>query len=357
MSTSYLFAALLTLAMVRVTLLPLAAQPRASSFSAFPILNYGSDTGFGFGGKGLLKNRLRHEESFDFILFASTKGEQWYAFSFALPDPEIRQGRRYVVAYDVKLEYDKMLRSNFFGIGNNSRDNAWQFPKEFFKIECAASHAFSARLIGELSYRFVHYSVYGFDPNWGNLTSATPGTGEHNVSGISLRLRWDTRDSSIHPRRGWRAFFSTEFASRVLGSTWDFKKYRLEASTYFAFRRHHILAARVWAQHLTGAAPYVELSKIGDSWTARGYKADRFLDAAATLTSFEYRYPIFRKLGGVLFVDAGHVWPTLVKLSFDNWHANWGVGARYYLANFVVRFDAGFSTEGTRLFFQFGHVF
>ena len=335
----------------------LPAQSRPRSFSAFPILTYGSDVGFGLGGKGVLKNQFQRNESFDLILFGSTKGEQWYFLTFALPDVEIRQGKRYALAFDVKLEYDKILRSNFFGFGNDSRDNEWQFPKEFLKLELSLGHAFTAWVIGEAGFRFTHYSVYGFDPAWGTITAATPGAGESNVSAFSVRLRWDTRDSEINPQRGWRLLLAPELATRRLGSDWEFKKYRVESSAYFSLRDRHILAGRLWLQQLSGVAPYAEWSKIGDSWTARGYKAERFLDRAAALTSVEYRYPLYKKLGGVWFVDAGHVWPGLEDFGFTDWHANWGLGGRYYLTNFVVRFDAGFSNEGTRIFFQFGQVF
>jgi len=34
-----------------------------------------------------------------------------------------------------------------------------------------------------------------------------------------------------------------------------------------------------------------------------------------------------------------------------------GFGLRYYLRNFVVRFDTGISEEGLGLYFNFGHVF
>jgi len=53
--------------------------------SAMPILMYDSDTGLGFGGKAVLKDSSR---LFDFLVFGSTKGEQWYAFAHSSPDPE-----------------------------------------------------------------------------------------------------------------------------------------------------------------------------------------------------------------------------------------------------------------------------
>ena len=327
------------------------------SSSVFPIITFASDVGLGLGGKGIVKNQFQQDESFDLILFGSNKGEQWYAFTFSMPDFEIRQGKRYPLALDVKLEYDKILRSNFFGFGNEAKDNEHQFPKESANLELTLGHAFTARVVGELGFRHNHYSVYDFDPAWGTITAATPGAGESRVSLFSARLRWDTRDSQIHPHRGWRLLLASELAAKELGSNWSFNKYRMETSAYFSLWPNHILAGRFWAQQVSGSAPYPELSKIGDSWTVRGYKANRFVDQAMALTSLEYRYPAYKKLGGVLFGDAGHVWSDIWDIGIMGWHANWGLGLRYYLTNFVARFDAGFSTEGMRVFVQFGQVF
>ncbi|GAB4375428.1 MAG: hypothetical protein Kow0042_20830 [Calditrichia bacterium] len=330
---------------------------RRLSYSVFPILMYDSDIGFGFGGKGTVKNIYQREESFDLILFASSKGEQWYVFTFSVPDFELRQGKRYPLALDLRVEYDKRLKSNFFGIGNDSRDNDFQFVQEFGKAELTLGRAFTRRLIGEVSYRFTHYSIYGYDPTWGTITDHTPGAGESQLSLLSGRVRWDSRDSQIQPRRGFRAYYSLEYCPETLGGDWDFTKHRVEISVYRHLFGQHILAGRLWLQEVRGSAPYPEMSKIGDSWTARGYKADRFLDRAMILASLEYRFPLFRQLGGVVFSDAGRVASKAAKLGLADWHANWGLGLRYYLENFAVRMDVGVSPEGTRLFFNFGHVF
>jgi hypothetical protein len=331
---------------------------RRQSTSAFPILMYDSDIGFGFGGKGIVKNCLRRDESFDLILFGSSKGEQWYVFTFSIPDFEIRQGKRYPVALDVKLEYDKLLKSNFFGIGNGSQDNEHAFPREFVKAEAAVSRAFTEHLIGECAARFAHYNAYGYDPAWGMMSPVVPGAGETSVSAVGVKFRFDTRDSQIHPKRGVKLDVLAEKAIKVLKSDWGYAKARFEASAYRSlFNRNHILAVRFWTQHIAGDAPYEELSKIGDSWTGRGYKADRFLDKAMALASGEYRFPIFRKLGGVVFMDIGRVWPSLSNFGFKKWHSDWGLGLRVYLENFVVRLDVGKSREGTRIFFNFGQVF
>lgn len=331
---------------------------RKTSSSVFPILMYDSDIGLGFGGKGIIKNRLKHGESSDLIIFCSTKGEQWYVFAFSIPDLEIRQGTAYPKAFDLKIEFDKFLKSNFFGFGNNSKNNDWQFPKEMTKLELTLGRAFTERIIGEIGWSFDHTSVYGYEGVNPIMTSEVPGTGEHLTTYFVTKLRWDTRDSQIHPHRGWKIGFNFDIASKSLGGDFNFQRYRLEINRYQKlFTAAHVLAMRLWLQQVKGISPYYEQSVIGGGWTARGFKADRFIDRILTISSAEYRFPIYKKLGGILFVDAGRVYSDIKKIDWHDWKADGGGGLRYYLTNFVVRLDVGVSGEGSRIFLNFGQVF
>ncbi len=336
---------------------PQEAQ-RKGSRSVFPILMFDSDIGFGFGGKGVIRNQLEQSESFDLTIFASTKGEQWYVFALSIPDLESRHGTAYPKALDLKLEYDKLLKSNFFGFGNDSPDNDWQFPREMAKVELILSRALTERVIGETGLFINHTSVHGYEGVNRILTSEVPGAGERLTSCLTARIRWDTRDSQNHPHSGWKLGLSFDVALRSLGSDFNFQRYRLEVNNYQRlFAPSHVLAMRVWLQHLNGTAPYYEQSIIGGGWTARGFKADRFIDRALALASMEYRFPVYTKIGGVFFVDGGRVIASLRKLSLDRWKTDSGGGLRYYLAGFVVRVDVGVSREDTRVFLNFGQVF
>jgi outer membrane protein assembly factor BamA len=81
------------------------------------------------------------------------------------------------------------------------------------------------------------------------------------------------------------------------------------------------------------------------------------MDKGKFLFNLEYRFPVWKKLGGNLFLDAGNVWPSLAEVDFGQSVFDAGWGLRYYLENFVARFDMGFSREGTGIYFNFGHVF
>ena len=328
------------------------------TINIFPILMYDSDIGFGFGGKGNFKNQFSERESFDLILFASTKGEQWFRFIFSIPDPEIRQGSRYPLSLDLTLEYDKFLKSNFFGFGNDSKDNSWQFPLELTKLELILGHAFTESVIAETGLIYDHTSVYDYKGVNPLLTPDISGTGENLTSSITGRIRWDTRDSSVHPRKGWKIYLGCDLALKSLGGDHEFNCYQLEICHYRnLFSPEHILAFRQLINHVDGSAPYFEQSIIGGTWTARGYKADRFIDKTMTLTSMEYRFRVYKWIGAVLFGDSGRVYRSFKKISLQDWHNSWGAGLRFYPGAFVVRFDIGMSREGTRIFFNFGHVF
>ena len=47
----------------------------------------------------------------------------------------------------------------------------------------------------------------------------------------------------------------------------------------------------------------------------RGYKVERFIDKTMLLSSAESRFPIFNRLGGVLFVDVGRTYDAIDNIS------------------------------------------
>jgi hypothetical protein len=96
-----------------------------------PIISYDTDAGIGLGTKVFALNYLMLDESFDLILFNSSKGERWYRLVFSLPDFERRQGKVYPMAVDATVNYDKTIRASFFGVGSTSRyENREYFTKE-----------------------------------------------------------------------------------------------------------------------------------------------------------------------------------------------------------------------------------
>jgi len=333
------------------------------SMSVFPILMYDTDIGLGYGGKAKFVNYFSKKESFDFFIFNSTKVERTYIFTFSIPDTEIRQGKIYPFSFDLKAEYSKYLKYYFYGFGANSREeDQTEFINERKELQMKLGRGFSTRFVVELFYSLKN--VFYFDIERDRpFTDTLDAVGEQFSPFASLVVRYDTSDSQIHPKKGFRLIFQNDVASKLLGNknasfhrfTLDFRKYTL------LFGQNDVLAFRTLIQKVSGEViPLFEMSSLGggsEMAAMRGYMMNRFNDKGKFLINAEYRFPLWKKLGGNIFLDGGSVWPSWSRIALDNFAIDAGWGLRYYLQNFVVRFDMGFSHEGLGIYFNFNHVF
>jgi len=332
------------------------------SVSVFPILMYDTDIGLGYGARAKFVDYMKRKESFDLIAFNSTKGERWYVFTFSVPDIEIRQGKKYSLSFDLKAEYDKLLKSNFYGIGPDSREvDLTNFTFEKKELQLSLSRGFSSSFVFQGSYVFRNIRYFGIQE--GTFKEKLESVGEQFSPFVSLLFRYDTSDSQIHPKRGIRFEFQNDFAAGFLGNnnaafyrfSLDFRMYRL------LFGTKDVLAFRILTQKISGAdIPLFELSVIGGGSTQnalRGYQMNRFQDKGKVLTNVEYRFPLWKQIGGNVFIDAGSVWPSFAQIDVQQFAVAAGWGLRYYLRDFCARFDMGFSREGVGIYFNFNHVF
>jgi outer membrane protein assembly factor BamA len=333
------------------------------SLSVFPFLMYDTDIGVGYGGKAKFVNYLSKKESFDFIVFNSTKGERWYVFTFSIPDIEIRQSKRYPFSFDLRAEYDKYPKYYFYGMGPDSaKENQTDFAFEKKELKLTLGRGFSPRFVVEGSYVFKSVKYFDIAKDK-SFTEKLEEVGEQFSPYVFLVIRYDTSDSQIHPKKGFRLLFQNDFAAKALGNrnaryyryTLDFRKYIL------LLGRNDVLAFRTLVQKIEGREiPLFEMSVLGGGSAMdvmRGYKLNRFNDKGKFLLNVEYRFPIWKKLGGNIFVDGGSVWPSWNKMNFRKFAVDIGCGLRYYLQNFVARFDMSVSKEGVGIYFNFGHIF
>jgi len=343
-----------------------SAEPVAyRSFSPFPILMYDSDIGFGYGGRVKFIDYFKKRESLDLILFNSTKGERWYVFTFSLSDPEIRQGTRYGLSFDLKAEYDKFLNYIYYGFGAGTpEEDGTIFTYETINVPVTFGRGLTPRLVVEAAYvfRWIRYT----DPREGpfqDLIAGLTALGREFAPYISLAVKYDTSDSQIHPTRGFRIILQDDWAAGFMGGrsasfnrlTADVRKYQR------VFGEKDVFAIRALAQYTGGAnIPLFDHASLGGGNTLtamRGYPLNRFLDRGKFLVNAEYRFPIIWRLGGNVFCDTGTVWPSLRDIDLGRLAFDAGAGLRFYMPDFVVRVDVAWSKEGMGLYFNFGHIF
>ena len=332
-----------------------------SKFEFFPILMWDSDIGFGYGLKMFYLNPLKLNESFDVVLFNSTKGERWYRFVFSLPDFEHRQGKNYPLAFDLVVDYDKWIKNSFFGIGNGSKfEDREYYTREPLEISMVFSRGFSPSLVGQVGFRYKTIRNFNFEED-SRLFNIQPSLNRSRATSASflINLRYDTRDRFIHPTRGLVLQGEAEFAVKSSFGNVGFSRVSSWLQYYsILFYPKTLMALRLGIHGLFGEdIPVQILLPIGGSQTLRGYPQDRFLGKTSALFNVELRFPIYRRFGGVVGIDGGKVWNSLSEIDLTRWAINPTIGLRFYMDNFLVRFDIGFGKESTGLFFNFGHIF
>lgn len=325
-----------------------------------PIVSYDTDAGVGYGVKSFFLNHLQLRESFDVVLFNSTKGERWYRLVFSIPDFELRQGMEYPLAIDVVLDYDKWISYSFFGVGNLSHfDDREYYTREPFEVSVTASRGVSSVVVGQVGIRHKIIHNYNFKAE-SRLVHLPPELNASKVVYTSFvaSLRYDTRNSYINPSEGVVLVGESEFAPQWFNSNVGFVRLSSSFQHYTPLFDSMILATRTSLQTIYGTdLPVQVLLPVGGGTTLRGFPQDRYLDNVAAFANTEVRFPIIWRFGGVAGFDVGKVWDNFRTMDVNYWAANGVLGLRFYFDTFIVRADVGISKETTGLYLNFGHVF
>jgi endonuclease/exonuclease/phosphatase family metal-dependent hydrolase len=342
------------------------------SFTVLPIVMYDTDTGIGYGGKGFVSNVFRANESFDLLIFNSTKSERWYKLEVSLPDKEIRQRKKYLLAADFKLEYDLIKEARFFGTGPESELDAVEtYEKLPIEASLAFTHPFNRYLNAQLGFRYKYtsYTPLNDDPaQYPLLTAAIDQFGaERAYLNPFVSVRWDSRDSVVNPSRGFcyqqdlEMFNHLPFLPGIEGAAGKESFFRHTASASYYTQLWYpktVLALRAMGMYQDDPVGYIHsLLALGGGWTLRGAPLERYLDNTAICANAELRFPLVWGLGGILGFDLGQIAPSPKELRLANWVSNPVAGLRYTLSNFVVRLDFGFGKDYLGLYFNFGHVY
>jgi outer membrane translocation and assembly module TamA len=185
----------------------------------------------------------------------------------------------------------------------------------------------------------------------------------------------DTRDDPLDPASGYVANMEGDIAARPLGSEVGFVKGFLQGFLYRQLpgARRVILAggARIGLATAFGGdvqlddsgqsvnvevkdLPASERFYAGGSNTVRGYALDRLGDDATidsdgfpqggnalVILNGELRFPVWRALGAVVFLDAGNVFARVEDLDLGRIKASTGAGVRYRSPIGPIRVDVG----------------
>lgn len=187
----------------------------------------------------------------------------------------------------------------------------------------------------------------------------------NNNFGRTNSLTWDhvfdNRDNVYDPTKGKRLAFSGTWAGHGIGGDFDYFKFTVENRLYYKVGRAHVIAVRLMGGIATGDMPFGDMFTLGGADNLRGYEDDEFRGNKMYQATVEYRYPIAKKIQGVIFGDLGNAWGGTEHIPWYNSdnkiHCSGGLGFRITTPIGPVRLDYAVGSNGGKFHFSFGGKF
>ena len=192
------------------------------------------------------------------------------------------------------------------------------------------------------------------------LDPTQSGTTTGRRSALSFDASRNSTDNLLDAKRGYVASVHLEEAARFLGGTYDYFEVTTEGRVYQKLGNIAVLAVQARAGNIAPhgdpatRVPFFKRYFLGGSTNLRGWGrfevaplsdegqpvgGTRFANA-----SVELRAPIWGKLSGVAFFDAGNVWadPDDINRQDVGWRYDVGPGFRYQTPIGPLRIDVGY---------------
>lgn len=277
---------------------------------------------------------------------------------------------------------DTLWKVGFDTFVSQSQLQAKKYEIDSYGGSLYASYPLNAYWTAGTKYRFKHAYI---DPDKdASAQEKTTKKGSGNVSAISASLNFDSTDSIVKPRNGFRSGLEAEFAG--VGGTFAFLKTGYVNTFYQQLWSRGIMKYRwelrfiqplLWNKH-SKEIPVSERFYLGGEGSVRGYKAfdigGHFKDSkgndlgdplggtSASLLSVEYLQEILPMLDAFTFVDAGSI--KLKTYHLAQYKMSWGFGVRLEVMNRIpITLGLGFPVnpdnkdEVQKFFFSMGGQF
>lgn len=173
---------------------------------------------------------------------------------------------------------------------------------------------------------------------------------------VTLTRVFDSRDNVFNATEGRRYSLSAEFAGKALGGDFNYNKYTAEARQYLKVGKEQVVALRLTAGYADGHMPDSGRFAVGGADTLRGYEDDEFKGSKMLAATAEYRFPVAKKVQGVVFTDVGNAWNG-EGYKLNDLEASAGVGLRITTPIGPIRLDYAQGSEGGKTHFSFGGQF
>jgi outer membrane protein assembly factor BamA len=238
-----------------------------------------------------------------------------------------------------RLRYDVSFASSWF-MGIRFPSKLTGFYESFieYKDKIKSIERFGIKLSQYV--RFDKRSYFETNSVWESFSDQSELQNNIEQRSFSLKINLDKKDDPIFTRKGY--LFSVVFKSAgyILGGERDYLKADFNYQVYIPVGKKSVFATRIklgrlwgWDSNFTDYS--YEKYYLGGSTSMRGWDVLRFKkennkpigEIIRFMTNIEYRFPIYKMFGFILFVDGGILTDHTVNVSTNiiKWNSGFGV--------------------------------
>lgn len=327
----------------------------------FPVIAKSIETGWSFGAVGSLTFRpsradtVSRTSNMQLLALYSTKKQ----LITAINGSQYFNKEKYIL--NEQLSFSS-YPDKFWGLGNGTPDTAvepYKYDQYYIYLHLLRKIAPSF-FIGILYERQkvwnVHYDAGGvFDQQ------QVLGRKGYHVAGLGGSLTYDRRNNAFAPGRGFFGQFSFNHFDKFWGSDYEYTNYVVDLRKYIPVTKNQVLALQLFSFNNSGDVPLRSLASFGGANHMRGYYDGRYKDLDLLVFQGEYRFPVYKRFGAVVFGGTGTVASRFSDYSLNGLKYSYGAGLRFAVdqkEKLNIRVDYGIGQGSNNgLYLQLGEAF
>jgi outer membrane protein insertion porin family len=188
-----------------------------------------------------------------------------------------------------------------------------------------------------------------------SLPTELLGTTSYQTATLGVSAIWDKRDSALNPTTGWIGTFLGDTNTMNSGATFTRTSGRLTWHHPLPGRIRFAVSGRFGFLPQKSSVPIDERYFLGGQGTVRSFR-ERQLGIATnqsfpqggsaySLFNAEADFPLWNRLRGAMFFDAGSLSPRGGGIPTENFRKAVGLGMRYALPVGPIRLDVGINPD------------
>jgi outer membrane protein assembly factor BamA len=356
------FYILLAVNLLTVPVLGQKDSVKAKHLLIFPVIARSIETGWSFGTAGAFtfhlssKDTVSRTSNLQLLLLYSTKKQLVTAIN----------GSQYFHKEKFILNEQFSFSSypdKFWGLGKNTRDAAeepYKFHQYYVYLhllrkiapDLFAGLLFEMQKVWDVSYipggLFVQQNIAGRDG--------------YHIAGFGSSITYDKRNNAFSPGKGFFGQVYFNHFDKFWGSDYNYTNIVIDLRKYIPVAKNQVLALQLFSFNNTGnEVPIRSLASFGGANRMRGYYEGRYKDQNQLILQGEYRFPIWKRFGGVAFAGAGDVNGKYSHYALNDLKYSYGGGLRFALdkkEKLNLRVDYGIGQgKNSGFYLQLGEAF